>query len=355
MAGASLVYVACSEEGTVDSLLLGPEGTLTHLDRLHGTAAVRALTVDPQRGVLYTAQNTVPPVARAFGIEAWTGRLRPWGAAELPETTTYLCIDDRHRRLLSPSYQGGVIVEVALTQEGNVAGPGKTACAPGPQTHCAEPSPDGRQVYATSLGTDRIVWWDQASGGAGVPTGQTVVSPGSGPRHLRFNASGNRVYVLNELAGTVDVFRRDEANGDLTLVQSVGSIPASWRMPTGIIRTPDRVVEGQKVWCADLQLSSSGRYLHTTDRGSSTITTFSVDPQTGILEFIATTATEVQPRGTAVTSDGRFLLVCGELSDAVTAYRIDPSTGSLEATGRAPTGRGPLWMLTLPVGRAEYT
>ena len=337
----TFVYVACSDEGSVDVFSLDAAGKLTFVGRESGLDTVRTLAVDTLRGLLYTGHNTAVPRAGSFRIEPRTGRLSAMSAVDLPATTTYVALAGS--RLLSASYFQGVVASAPLAYDGGLAGPATVACAPGPFTHSAEPCPDGAFVYAASLGDDKVLWFTDGPGGSLVEAGSVRTAPASGPRHLRFSASGHRVYLLAEMSGTVTVYARDEATGSLRELQSIPSVPDSLGLAAGAARTPSTPpVEEPCIWCADLRLA--GDFLFTTERESSTITTFAVDPGSGLLTYLRTTATEAQPRGTAVDPGGSFLLVCGELSDAISVYRIDPDDGTLELTDQALTGAGPLWI-----------
>jgi 6-phosphogluconolactonase len=217
---------------------------------------------------------------------------------------------------------------------------------PGGKAHCVLPSSDGAFVYATSLADDRIDWYRRTASSF-EEAGSVASAPGSGPRHLRFSASGDVLYAIHEMSGTVDVFGRDAQTGDLRELQVVSSIPEDLGLVPGRARGSDVPDPGpDAIWCSDVQLGAGGRFLFTTERSSSTVSAFAVDPENGTLTFLRTTETETQPRGAAVDPTGEFLLVCGQVSNHVSAYRIG-NDGLLEATDRASTSPGPMWIETV--------
>ena len=57
------------------------------------------------------------------------------------------------------------------------------------------------------------------------PHGYGELPPGSGPRHMKFHTNGKWIYVLNELNLTVSVFDYDAASGEMTIKQTLPTVP----------------------------------------------------------------------------------------------------------------------------------
>lgn len=342
----TFVFVACGAEGTVDIFSLDvATGSLEPVGRESGLDVVRSMAVNHRDSVLYVGMNTKIPQLRSFNINADSGALTAVSAVELPATNTYLCLAHDHSQLYSASYLNGVVTSVPVLANGVLGGEAVVACSPGPQTHSAASSPDGRHIYASSLGADRLVWYIPGAGGQLVQAGFVTSANGSGPRHFRFTQDGTKLYVVHEMSGVVTVFDREPCSGQLTENQSVQSVPTQLQLSVGTIHAPSAPPVDPSVspiWCADVQLA--GDFLFTTERTSSTISTFAVDAETGLLEYLRVTPTETQPRGAALSPSNEFLLVSGEKSNGMSTYRIDPATGVLELSARVQTGGGPLWM-----------
>jgi 6-phosphogluconolactonase len=64
----------------------------------------------------------------------------------------------------------------------------------------------------------------------------------------------------------------------------------------------------------------------------------------GKLTYLGSTSTEKQPRGFNIDPAGRFVIVSGEGSDTISSYTIDTETGALKLIGRYPTGKGANWV-----------
>ena len=138
------------------------------------------------------------------------------------------------------------------------------------------------------------------------------------------------VYLLNELDASIYVFPWEAKTGILKKeVQVATSLPKGF--------------EG-KPWAADIHLTPDGKYLYASERTTSTLAAFKVDPKTGMLTSIDSFATEKQPRGFSIDPTGRYLLAAGQLSNSMTAYAIDKATGKLTKLKDYPVGKNPNWV-----------
>ena len=115
----------------------------------------------------------------------------------------------------------------------------------------------------------------------------------------------------------------------MSAFKTVSSLPASFE---------------DKPWAADLQITPDGRFLYSSERRSSTLAAFRVDPTSGALALIGHVPTEIQPRGFAITPDGRFLVAVGQASHRLSRYAIDAQTGALAKLGDQPVGANPNWV-----------
>jgi 6-phosphogluconolactonase len=136
--------------------------------------------------------------------------------------------------------------------------------------------------------------------------------------------------LLNELDASIYVFPWDAKTGALTKEVQVASA-----LPKGF--------EG-KPWAADIHLTPDGKYLYASERTTSTLAAFKVDPKTGTLTSIDSYPNEKQPRGFNIDPTGRYLLAVGQLSNSMTSYAIDKATGKLTKLKEYPMGKNPNWV-----------
>ena len=120
--------------------------------------------------------------------------------------------------------------------------------------------------------------------------------------------------MIGETDGSVYVFDYDPGTGQLKEKQTVSALPPDFQ---------------GKPSAADLHITPDGRFLYGSERTSSTLAGFKVDPTNGTLSPIGSVPTEKQPRGFNIDSSSRYLLAVGQLSHGLTSYRIDADSGKL--------------------------
>ncbi len=303
---ATFVYVGNAETNEIYVL---------QLDRRNGDLAIvekvpipgiekpgisTPMSVSPDRRFLYVGTRGEPKVAAGFAIDPSSGKLKHVASGPLADSLAYIAVDRTGRFLLGASYPGHKVAN--------------------------------RHVLVPTLGNDRVnqFTFDAATGKL-APTNSPAaeVKPKAGPRHFVYHPGGKLVYVIGELDGAVYVFDYDAATGDLTQKQSVSALPPDFQ---------------GKPSAADLHVTPDGKFLYASERTSSTLAGFRVDPAKGTLTPIGSVPTEKQPRGFAIDTSGRHLLAVGQLSHGLSSYAIDPATGKLTKLKEYPMGKNPNWI-----------
>ncbi len=186
--------------------------------------------------------------------------------------------------------------------------------------HCVQLSPDGKHLFATDLGTDRIYKFDVNQSAdtendeeflaIGTPP-FIAIKPGSGPRHITFAPNGKYAYLISELAGTVTVF--SYGNGNLDEIQTIVA--------------DDRHAQGS----GDIHVSPDGKYVYATNRlENDGIAIFSVNQNNGTLERIGYEQTGIHPRNFIITPNGKFLLLASRDDNAIQVFERNQDTGLLQ-------------------------
>jgi 6-phosphogluconolactonase (cycloisomerase 2 family)/enamine deaminase RidA (YjgF/YER057c/UK114 family) len=189
-------------------------------------------------------------------------------------------------------------------------------------------APDGNSIYVTDLGTDKIHRHRIFSDGLVEETPQDIsVNPGSGPRHMVFNASGDRAYLMNEISGVVDVF--SNGTGGLRQVQSVAA------------DTTRAAAKGS----GDIHLSPNGKWLIATNRVSSNeVVVFSVRPD-GSLVKTGHQPVAKRPRNFSFTPDGQYVYVASQDENRIQVFRFDDSNGRLTDTRQDISVKQPVCLI----------
>jgi 6-phosphogluconolactonase len=289
------------------------------------------MAISPDKKFLFAATRGEPMVAATFRIDPATGKLSHVANGPLDGSMAYIATDRSGRYLLAASYPNNKVTVNPIAPDGTVQPP-KQVVPTEPNAHAIQPDASNRFVLATSLGGNlvRQFRFDPVAGTLSPnDPPATQVKAGAGPRHFTFHPTNGRVYLVNELEASVYVFAYDPKSGTLKELQVVSALPE---------KKPD------KIWAADLHLTPDGKYLYASERGTSTIAGFKVDPGDGKLSPIGHTATEQQPRGFAIDPTSHYLLAVGQLSDSMTSYLIDPGSGKLTRLKQYPMGKNPNWV-----------
>ncbi len=328
----TVVYVSNADSQDISVMKLDPlHRTMTPIQTLAVAGQVMPLAVSPDRQFLYAAIRSKPYSLASFRIEQGSGRLIPIGSSPLSDSIACISTDRLGRTLFAASYDGHAVSFCPIEPGGLALAPTQRLLT-GRNTHCARVDLGNRHLFVSSLGGDAVnhLRFDPETGQATMAaTPGFQARPKSGPRHLVFHPDGRALYVLNELDATVDLLAIDSASGQLSRRQTVSTQPAG--------------ASAQR-WAADIHITPDGRWLFTSERNSSTLSTCAVDVSTGLLTLQACTATETQPRGFGIDASGRFMIVVGQRSDSATLYAIDPVDGGLMPCMRCAVGRNPNWV-----------
>jgi 6-phosphogluconolactonase len=334
---ATFVYVGSSDSQDVTVLELKSHGELTPVATTPVPGPTKPggslpMAVSPDKKRLYVGLRNEPYSAVTFAIDPKTGKLTLVGPGPLADSMAYIAIDRTGNFLLSASYGGNKVAVNPIGPDGVVQQAAQTI-ATEPNAHCITTDPTNRYVLHTSLGGD-LVYQEKfdAKTGKLTPNDPPSVSvkAKSGARHLVFSPNKKFVYLVSELDAAIYVFPWDAKTGTLKKETQVTTA-----LPKGFAGKP---------WAADIHLTPDGKYLYASERTTSTLAAFSVDPQTGALTSIDSYLTEKQPRSFNIDPSGRYLLAVGQLSNSMTSYSIDKATGKLTKLKEYPMGKNPNWV-----------
>lgn len=328
---ATYVYVSNADSQDISVLELDRSlGQLKAVETVPVAGTVMPMAVSADKRYLYAALRSQPFRVTSFAIDGATGRLRKLGEAALADSMANIDLDASGKWLFAASYGGNKITVNAIGKDG-VVGAVHQLLPTAPNAHAIHADATNRYVLATSLGGDNVsIWRFDADKGLLTPSDPALVTtaPKAGARHFVWDKAQRYFYLLNELDGSLYVYAWDAAKGTLRELQRTTTVPAGTDKP----------------WAADLHLTPDGKFLYASERTSSTISGFRVDPATGLLQPLGQTPTEKTPRGFAIDSTGRFLIAAGQGSHSVSVHPIDPATGALGAAKSLPVGKNPNWI-----------
>ena len=334
---ATFVYVGNSDSQEVTVLELKSSGELTPVETTAVPGPAKPggslpLAVSPDKKRLYVGLRNEPYSVVTFAIDAKTGKLKLVGPGPLADSMAYIVTDRSGKFLLSASYPGHKVTVSPIGADGVVQAATQNMTTQ-PNAHCIMPDPTNKYVLHTSLGGD-LVYQEKFDAKTGTLTPNdppsVSVKAKAGARHLVFSPNKKFVYLVSELDGSIYVFPWDAKTGTLKKeVQVATSLPKGF--------------DG-KPWAADIHVTPDGKFLYASERTTSTLAAFSVDPKTGMLTPINSFPTEKQPRGFNIDPTSRYLLSVGQLSNSLTSYAIDKKTGKLTKLKEYPMGKNPNWV-----------
>lgn len=326
----TFVYVSNADSGDISVLSLAAGGELTPVHTLALGGSLMPLALSPCQSFLYVARRSEPMALLSLRIDpqrAPESVGRDWVTRQHG-----LCFNRPQRQVLfAASYPSHQITVSPIGPDGRVGAVQQTL-GTGPNAHAILAAPSNRHVLVTSLGGGRLMnfEFDPASGQLSPkPAADWTARPGAGPRHFCFSPCGRFVYLLNELDAGLDVLAFDAHSGQLRALQTISSLPSGF--------------SGQ-AWAADIHITPDGRHLYTSERNSSTLAIFKVQPESGLLSSLGHVPVEAQPRGFAIDASGQQLLVVGQQSHHLGRWRIDPHSGQLDLQQRLPVGQNPNWV-----------
>jgi 6-phosphogluconolactonase len=335
----TVVYVSNAASKEIYALAMNREtGELSMLDKVSvpGTdkpsPASMPMAVSPDHRFLYAALRSDNFPASTFAIDRASGRLTHLATTPLQDSMAYIVTDRTGRYLLAASYPGNKLTINPIDEQGRVVEKPTQIVPDRPESHCIFVDRTNKYCYATSLGSDIVMEWkfDPATGTLSPNgPGEVHTKPGAGPRHLALHPNGRFLYLITETTDTIGAYAVDPASGTLTKLQFVDARPANFT---------------DQPAAADLHVTPDGRFLYGSERKTSTLAGYRVDPDKGTLSPIGHFPTEKTPRGFNIDPRGRFLLSVGLDANAMTVYWIDPQSGALTSLKQYPMGGQPNWI-----------
>jgi len=182
-----------------------------------------------------------------------------------------------------------------------------------PHAHYLDFTPDEKFVIGIDLGTDEVITFQLNNHRLEVKN-RLKVKPGSGPRHLVFHPNGKYAYCLTELSNEVIVLKYHE-DGTFTEVQYMSTVPDDFN---------------EESYGSAIQFSPDGCFLYAGNRGHNSIAVFSVDSETGKIEYVDYTPVSGDwPRDFTLDPSGEFVIVANQNSNNLVLFKRNAKTGKL--------------------------
>jgi len=282
---------------------------------------------------LYTCNSGTPGGLSSYSVEPHTGNLTLLNRVLAGGgDTSFVSLDKSGRHVLVANYDGGSVAVFALKSDGSIGdwtgfdqhkGRGVD---PVRQTHAYAHAivldEANRFALVPDLGVDRLYVYkfDEATGALSPNAPPYIsVAPGSGPRHVRFHPNGRWVYLINEIACTIEAFNWNPKAGTLDPIQTVSTLPPDYHGLNA---------------CAELEIHPNGRFLYGANRGHDSIAVFAIDQGTGRLSLVELHPCGGRtPRNFAFDPTAKWIVLTNQDSSNAVVFQVDPNSGRLNQIG----------------------
>jgi 6-phosphogluconolactonase len=350
-----VLYVGLQEDNRI--AVFAQDGDSARLTRRADVATAggpSVTAISPDRNTLYVGCRERPSIA-SYRIDPATGGLSPLGTTAQADAPTFLAPDRTGRYMLCAYYQGGYVAVYPVAVDGTIGAAAidtqKTAIG----AHAIVADPSNRFAFVPHIARiqDNVLEPPKNNPGPNVilqyrfdaqtgrlsPNTPHRVEQGDliGPRHYIHHHSLDVVYFSNEQGCSVTAYRLDRANGTLSSVQTISTLPAG---------------HSERTTCSQIHLTPSGRFLYVGNRAanSSNIAAFAVDPGAGHLTAAGHVSTEAVPSAFCLDPAGHFLFAVGTASGRLASYRINQQSGALSPLAVEEVGKRPAAVLATRLG-----
>lgn len=315
------------------------------LDRKPGVSCV-----SPDGKFLYLVLFPNKKLKRSAALVTYSindeGLLKKLAEVKTSQRYIYVSVDPTGKFIFGVNKSGLYVHELlkGLCKEDAI-----TSAKVGKSPHSVKICPQGQNVYAPHIKSNLVHQYhfnkDKNEIKAMEPA--TVDGPNNDqnfhdPRHLAFNKKFKVLYTSNEMGGGISSWKRSKNDGSLTLWQTKSTLPKDFN------------------WIAkasDIYLSNDSLFAYVANRdntdsssptGNDSIAIFSLDPKTGALSScIKRVETGRHVRSILIDKSGSFFYAAGVGSSDISIYQRDSDTGFLKLLQKKKCGISPMWISLL--------
>jgi 6-phosphogluconolactonase len=310
-------------------------GELEKLSSGHDKDNPSFLTISPNGKFLYSVgeiDDSRGGALSSYSINKSTGELTIINTIQSgSKGPCHVSTDKTGKLLLAANYAGGASTITSINEDGSLSSEIQVVQHQGssidpnrqmePHAHSINVTPNNKFALVPDLGTDKVMIYKiDHDDNKLLPNDPSFgkTDPGMGPRHLEFHPNGKVLYVINEMGATITSFDFDQSSGELDPIQTISTVPDLEKMKS----------------CADIHISSNGKFLYGSNRGHSNLAIFSVSEDGRNLTNSGYQSTLGEtPRNFSIDPLGNYLLAANQDSGDIFTFKINQEDGTLEPTG----------------------
>ena len=292
------------------------------------------LVVSPDNKYVYAVNEDAPGTVTSFVFNKPNSRLLQKNIQPSQgKHPCYVTIDKTGKWVIVGNYSSGTLAVYPINKDGSLGAPTDSAQHEGSSVNTARQesahvhstvlNKNNKTLYVPDLGMDKVMLYNLDTKKGKLKPFKipfVMTEAGAGPRHLDIHPNGKYAYLIEELTGSISVYKI-ENDGYLSLLQNISGLPRDFNGDIG---------------SADIHVSPDGKFLYCSNRGeSNTIGILSINQSTGELVWVDHQSTLGKtPRNFSIDPSGNFLLVANQNSDDIVIFKRDKQTGLLTDTGK---------------------
>jgi 6-phosphogluconolactonase len=322
---ATSIYIGTIKStGIFHTQLNSNTGELTPIQQVASIKNPTFLAIDPQNNRLFAAEEG-RPVGEIVGFQIQSNaklieiNRRPINA----QRPCHLYIDTQHHTLLTANYREGSIESFRIQSDGALSssvshhqhtGSGSHPTRQKkPHAHAIIAHPSQPFVYAADLGANALFSYrlDPETSRLTPLKKNLLSTAASGPRHMKWDHTGNHLLVLNELDISLTTFRFNP-DGSLTELSNTPALPDGTDL--------------SDLTAAEIRLHPQLPLIYCsirdkTDQQRDAITLFSITPDT--VNYQNTYPAHVHfPRNFNIDPTGKWLIIAGQRSHDLAVLQL---------------------------------
>lgn len=188
-----------------------------------------------------------------------------------------------------------------------------------PHVSCTRMTPDRKFIMVADLGIDQVKVYRFSEREEELILVDTIPCDlESAPRCFQFSADGKFIYLMYEVKNVIDVYTY-EYEARAPKIEKIQTIST----------TGDDKLSQLTAACS-IRFSSDEKYLFCSNAGDDTVSIYSRDEETGLLELICCLPISGEyPKDVAVFPDDKHIASCNHETGSITFFKVDYERGLL--------------------------
>jgi 6-phosphogluconolactonase len=330
------VYVVHYTAATVARYLMQPDGTMLLQDTVPAGRTPLSIVLNPVAPYDYVADPTFHGI-HLYEMGALGKLTKRPSSGRIIDPTIYdparsMAIHARGERLYLPEYltagclptcapSNSWLSVFAIDRQGYLSF--VTDVDSGQIPRSVAPTPDGRNVYVATQGTNRVCIYNiNATTGDVTAIPGCLATGGRYPESVKVHPNGHYAYVVNSGGG-----------------YELGNVMAFRITSSGVLSPIGPAPAGQ--FPLEMAFHPSGTFAAVVDEGGSSLVMYRIMP-TGELSPLGSWPTGKHPFSVAFTPSGGFVLTANITDHTVSRFAFDATTGRVTPLGPVHTASGPV-------------